>query len=136
MAEQTLNFLQGDQKVELIVRTPDVPTKRKIWTACYLPFAMGGDLNKPISTEVLIEEEIEYKSITFFSFTTPKQKLLRVSESVSGGIIASSFGEVIVNTRGCTPEFLLEQINAAKHLADSAKLLSNEEFFKLYEEET
>lgn len=109
--------------------------KRTIWTVAkkYSFMTMGGDLSATyaILTEVEPIEVRKVKGIDFFLFKTPKGNH-RLAESISGGIIAENFEDMLSAIKGCPKSFLIEQIELGKSLLTEPKMLSNEDFFKLY----
>lgn len=113
-------------KKETVIKSENIAT---IWTMGYFPFTMGGNVNRPISTEVKIIETKKLKGINFFSFKTPKGTL-KVCEAKTGGIIADDFEDLKANIKGCSQTFLQKQIKDAK--PEYIKYMTNEEFFSMY----
>lgn len=109
--------------------------KRTIWTKVDVNnfMRMGGDIHSSyvISTEIEPVEIKKVKGIEFFSWFTPNHNR-RLSEGVTGGIIADSFEDMESAIKGCPKSFLIEQIDLIKSDLIDCKKISNADFFKLY----
>ncbi len=108
--------------------------KRKIWTYLHTPFRVGGSSLSPMVTEIEpIEEKPIGKGFYAFSFKTPKGTL-RIAESRTGSIIASTFKEARNDVRASTRLVIEDQLNKAKKDLESgsALVMTSEEFFEKY----
>lgn len=122
--ETTPSFIPAPQPMSDKVRT--------VWTQNYTPFIMGGSVHHSIVTEVEILEERVIKGIPFFTWLTPKGKM-RLSEGVSGAIVADSFEDLLEAIQGMSDTEVMNQLKEGVSVFINPRRLSKEEFFKLYE---
>ena len=105
---------------------------RTIWTHCYQPFMMGGNVNSPIATKIgYIEEKAVGKGFYAFSFLTAKGEI-RIAESITGAIVGNSFDEVRKDIKESKKKVMLQQIEEAKEHSKNVMHLSKEAFFERY----
>jgi hypothetical protein len=129
-------FNRKSQTIKIINVTElnNSPNLRRIWTLSYFPFTMGGNVNRPIITEVPIIEEKEIgKGFKAFSFMTPKGTI-RIAESITGAIVGDSFEQVMKDISAASLEVCKKQIEEAyATLAKGNSLFySNGDFFRYY----
>ncbi len=106
--------------------------KRKIWTYGYSPFTMGGNVNRPIMTEIgYIEEKSIGKGLLAFSFKTPKGTI-RIAESETGAIVGESFEEVKKDIMAADKKVIVKQIEDAKKTIEGIPVMDKNEFFQMY----
>lgn len=101
-----------------------------IWKRTYDPFRLGGSLHYNIKTEVngypIVELGKGFKGI----FIEQNGKS-GVYELESGGLIGDTIQDVMDDINACDDiSFMNKQIIEAKKELESAKEVSNEEFFK------
>jgi hypothetical protein len=107
--------------------------KRIIWTWAYFPFQMGGQVTRPMLTEVeAIEEKSIGKGYKGFSFKTPKG--IKIAESITGAIVGDSFEQVRKDIAEGDDGVIKKQISEAKKELEkgNGKRLSKAEFFRTY----
>lgn len=106
--------------------------KRTIWTMGYFPMQMGGNVHRPISTEVEASELYSAsKGIKLFTFKTPKGTT-KVCEAETGAIVGDSLKEVMADIKEAKKSVMVEQIREAHELLKNFKNMTHDEFFKLY----
>jgi hypothetical protein len=105
--------------------------KRIVWTMNYRPFIMGGNVHSPITTEIDLIEEREIKGIPFFTWKTPKGSV-KLSEGITGAIVADGFDGLLGAISGCSKQFLKDQLQEGIAMFEHPIALSNDEFFKAY----
>ncbi len=106
---------------------------RTVWTMGYFPFQMGGNVHRPMSTEVKASELHDTpKGIKLFTFLTPKGTL-RVCEAETGAIVGNSLGEVMNDIATAKKSVMKAQVREAKLALRNVKVMTPDEFFKLYD---
>lgn len=108
-------------------------TKAKLKLPVYTFFknalVMGGDIWQPKKTEVEVELLGKVKGISLYGFETDKG--YRVAEGY-GGIVGDSFETVKKEIEDCNDAMLFSQLEQSRVNSEKAELISNEDFFKVY----
>ena len=116
--------------METLIQNSDSLKQQKIWTVIPNPFGFGNPLT-PIGTIVEVFEEKCIREFEFFSFITPRSVMM-VAEKQTGGIVATDFESLEEAIKDVPLHILRKQLDDQVHNANSAQMLSNEEFFKYY----
>ena len=97
----------------------------KIWTECYSPVIMGGDVNAPIITEI---DEGEYtgpydvgKDIQVYLVPNPQGNKQYVVESTTGAIVGMDIEQVRSDVAQGDPEVMKKQLVAAAERVKKAR---------------
>lgn len=105
--------------------------KHKIWTYYYNAFVMGGDVWRPMGTEVEVLEARNIGGVDVFSFALPTGGI-RIAELTTGGIVGQSFEDVTKDIEESDLEVLQQQLLKQKEIGDRAEMVSNDTFFARY----
>ena len=106
-------------------------TRIRIWTEAYRPFTMGGDVRRPVATEVVASGLLNlgggYKG---YVVKAPNGET-RVVEATSGAIVGLTLAEVMDDIREASPEVMRTQIANARERAKKADTVDEAEFWRL-----
>jgi len=102
-----------------------------IYKEHYEPFIMGGDVHKPISTDIEVGEKLDLgKGFFGYLVVNPNNDKTYVVEAKSGGIIGPSLAQVKKDIEDCDDiKVMKKQIKEAKKRRDYASKLEPEEFW-------
>ena len=110
-------------------------TTIRIWTECYRPFLMGGDVNRPIATTVEATDPVSLgKGHQGFIVVSPKGNTY-IIEKESGGIIGDNLEEVKRDIKLGDKDVMNRQVQKAKTRGLTAENMSADEFWKLMPQE-
>lgn len=84
--------------------------KKRIYIHAYFPFTLGGDVWRPISTEVDVGKKMPIGKGFFAHSTKAPNNKTFIVEHESGGIIGSSFVQVRKDIREGTKEMMRVQV--------------------------
>lgn len=101
-----------------------------IWKRAYNPFVFGGNTHYNIKTEMVDAPVIELGK-GFKGIFVEQNGVTGVYELESGGLVGDTIQEVINDIELCDDiELMKKQIEEAKKELETAKEVSNEEFFR------
>lgn len=107
------------------------PHKIKIWGKAYNPFRLGGDVNAPMSCEVLVYDRPVAlgKGYKGYLVEAPNGKTY-VAESTTGGIVGKNLTMVKADIRVASLKVMKDQIKQAKLDAEKTVPVSEQEFWR------
>lgn len=101
-----------------------------IWKRAYNPFVFGGKTNYNIKTEIVGVPVVNLGK-GFKGVYIEKNGIAGVYEVESGGLVGDTIQEVINDIESCDDiELMRAQIERAKKELETAKEVSNEDFFE------
>lgn len=107
----------------------------RIWTECYRPFIMGGDVNRPIATTVEATDPVSLgKGYSGFLVLSPKGNTYVVEKS-SGGIVGNNLEEVKRDIELGDRAQMAAQVKKATTRGEYAENMDAAEFWKLMRQE-
>jgi len=108
-----------------------------IWTRAYRPFTMGGDVNRPIATEVAVGKPITLvrgRPQQVYVVLSPNGHE-HVAEAATGALVGTSLAEVLQDYKEADDVVVQGQLADAAAEAKRAELLSPDEFWRLFQDE-
>jgi len=106
--------------------------KLTIWTACYSPWIMGGDVNAPIATEVEVGKPISLgKGIKAYVIDAPNGDTY-IAEASTGAFVGDDLGQVRKDVEEAEPAVMKLQIAQAKEQFKNARHLTEEDFWSRF----
>ena len=106
--------------------------KIKVWTECYRPFVMGGDVWHSISTEHECTGPYMYDTFKLYIAKNPITGQIHIVEGESGAFVGTSLDEVKNDIKTADLEIMKKQLIAAMKRGQDADPLTNSEFWKLF----